>query len=319
MTFAPDLSTDAIADLARALFGPENKRLSNARELRFGRAGSLSVVPSRGVFTNFETGEAGGILDLVVHGGGARDRRGAAEFLEIGAQAAPRRENPRLVRRREAEAEKDRRARRAIAGALWAAGTPLACTVAETYLRRARGVSAPLAEASLRFIQAAPLTPYRPDHRRAPALVAAVVTSQGELIGAHLTFLKRDGSGKAKLLAPRKMVGTVRGGHVPLIAGTVLVVAEGIESALSAWEAVRAAGRNTGALAALSAGGLAALEFPRDVTNLIIAPDRDPSGAGMEAAKELARRAHKAGIGVALLAPPDGFSDWNDAAMGREQ
>lgn len=318
MTFAPDLSTDAIADLARALFGPENKRLSNARELRFGRAGSLAVVPSRGVFTNFETGEAGGILDLVVHGGGARDRRGAMEFLESGAQAAPRREDPRLVRRREAEAEEDRRARRAIAAALWAAGAALACTVAETYLRRARGVSAPLAEARLRFIQAAPLTPYRPDYRRAPALAAEVVTARGELIGVHLTFLRRDGSGKADLPVPRKMIGTVRGGHVPLIAGTVLVAAEGIESALSAWEAVRAAGRNAGALAALSAGGLAALAWPAHVTSLIIAPDRDLSGAGLEAAKVLARRARSAGLAVDLLAPPEGFSDWNDAAMRRQ-
>jgi len=162
------------------------------------------------------------------------------------------------------------------------------------------------------------LTPYRPDRRTAPAIVAAVVDSTGQLIGAHLTYLARDGSGKAQIASSRKMVGAVRGGHVPLIAGATMVVAEGIESALSAWEAYRATGREAGALAALSAGGLAGLNWPKNVTKLVIAPDRDFSGAGLEAAKELARRADSAGLEVDLLAPPEGFADWNDAATGRK-
>lgn len=317
MTGGFDLSSDAVADLARALFGPENKRLSNDRELRFGRYGSVAVVPSRQVFRNFETGDGGGILDMIVHAGAARDRRCAVEFLQRGEMPVPRREDPRVTRRREAAERDARRARTAIAAALWASGTALSGTVGESYVRRARSISAPLTEASLKHIHAAPLTPYRPDHRQAPAMVAAVVDPRGHLIGAHLTYLTRDGSGKAEVPSPRKMIGAVRGGHVPLIPGAAMVVAEGIESALSAWEAFRAKGREAGALAALSAGGLAALVWPSHVTSLVIAPDRDLSGAGLEAAKVLARRAHGAGLGVDLLAPPEGFSDWNDVTMGR--
>jgi hypothetical protein len=101
---------------------------------------------------------------------------------------------------------------------------------------------------------------------------------------------------------------------MPLIAGPVLVVAEGIESALSAWEAARAAGREAGCVAALSAGGVAVLDWPDGVTGLIVAPDRDASGAGLRAARTLAARAHDAGLRVAFLTPPEGYCDWNDAA-----
>ena len=59
---------------------------------------------------------------------------------------------------------------------LWKAGTaPLGGTAVEIYLRRARAIGAPLEAAELRFLAAAPFTPYAPDRRRHPAMVAAVV------------------------------------------------------------------------------------------------------------------------------------------------
>ncbi|MEN3791835.1 AAA family ATPase [Fulvimarina sp. MAC3] len=69
--------------VARALCGEVNTKLSKAGELRFGTNGSLKVKiegPEAGTFSNFETGEAGGLLDLIaLHRGG--DRREAHAWL----------------------------------------------------------------------------------------------------------------------------------------------------------------------------------------------------------------------------------------------
>jgi cytochrome c biogenesis protein CcdA len=150
-------------------------------------------------------------------------------------------------------------------------------------------------------------------------MIAAVMNSGGRFTGAHLTFLRGDGCGKADVTPSRKMVGAVGGGHVPLIQGARLVVAEGIESALSAWEtAVKIEGipsHTLGAVAALSAGGVSALAWPPGASSLLIAPDRDASGAGELAASTLASRAYAAGLRVAFLRPPAGLSDWNAWAI----
>jgi hypothetical protein len=307
-----------VSALARQLFGEPNRALSTARELRFGRRGSLAVLPDRGVFRDFESGVSGGVLDMVVHAGAARDRSEAARLLQS-REAIPPRETPRAVAARELRDAQARNAKIAIAGALWKAGKPFAGTTAEIYLRRARAIGAPLEAAGLRFLPDAPFTPYAPDHRRHPAMVAAVVNGGGQLTGAHITYLRSDGSGKADVTPSRKMVGAVSGGHVPLIPGVRLVVAEGLESTLSAWEAavnIEGLPRDTlGAVAGLSAGGVAALAWPSGASAMLIAPDRDASGAGQRAAEALAYRAYAAGLSVAFLRPPEGCSDWNALAV----
>ena len=53
-----------IAQVARELWGDENKKLSHGAELRFGRMGSKSVDIDRGIWQDHETGESGGFVDL---------------------------------------------------------------------------------------------------------------------------------------------------------------------------------------------------------------------------------------------------------------
>ena len=76
------LDETGMADVARRLLGEPNRRLSTPRELRWGRRGSLAVVPNRGVWRDHEAGVGGGVLDLVVHAGAARTRAEAARLLE---------------------------------------------------------------------------------------------------------------------------------------------------------------------------------------------------------------------------------------------
>lgn len=63
------------------LLGEPNRRASRGNQWRYGSKGSLAVDVTRGLFTNFETGEGGGLLDLVrrVRGGSRVD---AAQWLE---------------------------------------------------------------------------------------------------------------------------------------------------------------------------------------------------------------------------------------------
>jgi hypothetical protein len=296
-------------EIARALFGPENRALSSRSTLRWGRRGSLAVEIDRKVWRCHESGAGGGVLDLVVHAGAVATRRDAADWLRrqgwLALEPAPA--APALPD------DADRARRQAAAAALWAAAEPLFGSPALTYLTRARAVPEPSLShgGALRFLPAAPLRPYRPDGASAPALVALARAPGGDPIGVHLTFLCSDGSGKADVDTPRKMIGAdFAGASVRLGEGAAVVVAEGIESALSAGAAL-----DLTPVAALSAGGVRAWRAWRGVECVTFAPDRDVNGAGDCAARDAADRLHRAGVRVAGFAhPPAGFCDWNDAA-----
>ena len=279
--------------IACKLFGEPNRHLSDRRNIRFGRQGSLSVVLDRGVF-----------------------HEEAARLLREDGDLPPRETAEDRQAREEAETRR-RAARMVVAANLWRTGLVMTGSPAETYLKQARAIGAPLEDAALRFAAAAPLRPYAPDGAVSPALLARVVDGSGAPIGLHITYVRPDGSGKAGLAAPRKMVGLVGGGHVRLIRGDVLVVGEGLESTFSAWEVAATPRhlRGLGPGAALAAGGVAAFVWPRQTRELIISPDRDAGGAGERAARELARRADANGLSVAYLWPPEGLSDWNALRM----
>jgi hypothetical protein len=68
-----------------------------------------------------------------------------------------------------------------------------------------------------------------------PAMVAAVTLWPSKTIsGVHRTYLTADGSDKAPLSPNKMMLGSIKGGAVRLAPpGTKLILAEGIETALS--------------------------------------------------------------------------------------
>jgi phage/plasmid primase-like uncharacterized protein len=157
-------------------------------------------------------------------------------------------------------------------------------------------------------------------------MVAAIRNTEGQLQATHITYLRPDGSRKAHLANPRKIVGPVGGGSIRLrkrSAGGGLIVGEGIESALSAYEAFAGSGRfqhpeRWGVLAGINAGNLERLPVP-DTRCALIAFDRDKNGIGETSARRLAERWASAGIRVGLLPPPEGCGDWNDHAQGFDQ
>ena len=99
----------------------------------------------------------------------------------------------------------------------------------------------------------------------------------------HRTFLARNGRGKTPIEPTKMMLGPCRGGAVRLVPiGDRLMIAEGIETALSA---IRATSR--AAWAALSTSGLRTLELPADVRDVVVLAHGDE--AGEAAARRIAR------------------------------
>lgn len=195
--------------------------------------------------------------------------------------------------------EVEKRQRRA--QAIWTGAVPIRGTIAETYLRDARGIKCPLPD-SLRFHS----TCWHPSAGRLPTMIALVQGPAG--FAVHRTYLREDGRGKAGVRPGKAILGPTAGSAVRLASGhEALAVAEGLETALSLL-----CGPLSGSVAvwaALSTSGMAGLQLPARPGQLIIGADGDP--AGRTAATKLAERATALGWSVDIFPAPDG-RDWND-------
>jgi hypothetical protein len=136
-----------------------------------------------------------------------------------------------------------------IPGQLWAGGLAAKGTLVQRYLV-ARGIGGKVLGEALKRLRFHPRAYWEWDGQAgrwitAPAMMALVIAPSGPTGGIHVTYLAADGTGKAALTPAKKMWGPQadlegRPGCAWLMATTVkgdpapLIVAEGIESALSA-------------------------------------------------------------------------------------
>ena len=165
----------------------------------------------------------------------------------------------------------------------------------------------------LRFSEHAP-------HRlgaRLPAMIAPVVDVDGEQTGTHLTYLRRDGAGKADLPKEfqRECRGVIHGGAIRLMEhnpGVELGLAEGVETGLSFVELF-----DLPCWSAVYAGGLRSLVLPPDVRRVIVAADNDVSGVGQRNALAARDRWTAEGREVRIVAPPVAGDDFNDVLLKR--
>jgi hypothetical protein len=150
-----------------------------------------------------------------------------------------------------------------------------------------------------------------------PAIAAPVVDVNGAQTGVHMTYLCADGTGKADFPNrdfQRECRGVVRGGSIRLTAhdpGCELIIAEGIETALSASEIF-----DLPAWSAVSAGGLKTLELPPAVRRIVIAADNDATGTGQRNALAAYHRWSVDGRSVRIVMPTS-LGDFNDVLTGR--
>ena len=305
---------ESISELSRRLADNAERvcrrYLSNGRrEGRYWSVGDLANTPGRslyvrlhgssderlaaGKWTDAATGEHGDLLDVIAaverHGALAQTLEEARRFLgEIDV-------SPRCGGLQPTAPAAER---------LLAASRPIAGTLTQRYLG-ARGLSLPEDPSALFFH---PRCYYRPhvgaEPEAWPAMIAAVTDDQGRVLGAHRTWLARNGLAKAPLETPRRAMGRILGGAVRFgTASERLIVGEGIETVLSVQAAF-----NLPAAAALSAAHLTAFAAPPILKRLYIARDNDAAGA--RASRTLADRAVDAGVEGIVLSPR--LKDFND-------
>lgn len=173
---------------------------------------------------------------------------------------------------------------------LWSQRKPLAGSIAERYLREARGIDCSI-PATIAYLPAT-----KPEHH--PALIAAyglpdepepgVLAEPRNVKAAHLILLSPDGTGKADTKPNKITIGSPAG--LPMVLAPPndllgLVVAEGVEDALSLHQ--------TTGLGAWAVGGASfmpalANAIPAYIECVTIAVDDDNSGR--RCASELAAR-----------------------------
>ncbi|TNE41266.1 MAG: DNA primase [Sphingomonadales bacterium] len=259
-----------------------------------------------GKWQDSATGEHGDLLDVI------RDSLGLIDFADVANEARRFLSLPQLEpvqQSRPAHTPASSGSSEA-ACRLWHMTQPLIGSTAGTYLHR-RGITDLRGTANLRFH---PNCYWRPEGdgptETWPAMIAAVTDLDGRITGAHRTWLRRDGSGKAPVDPPRKAMGDLLGHAVRFgDPQDVLAAGEGIETILS----LRQVLPMMPMISALSAGHLSVVQFPVHLRRLYIVCDNDP--AGDSARDSLVDRAIAAGIEAITLSPMLG--DFNEDLTAR--
>lgn len=200
-------------------------------------------------------------------------------------------------------------ARREAAAAIWRRAGAITGTPVEVYLR-GRGLEA----ARIPTLRAN-RTKHAPSARHLWTMVAAVQHEGHAGVSAVARTYLDDAGHKSTIEPVRMMLGHVAGGAVRLARATdQLIVAEGIETALSVLQATRMP-----AWAALSAVGIRRLVLPALplASEVLIAADHDAEG--IQAAQAAAGRWRGEGRRVHIAVPPEPGADFNDILLDRAE
>lgn len=306
------LLNDRVADLAKDLLGEPNRAHSSSRQLRFGNKGSVAVEidgPDAGRWYDHEHGVGGDGLELIRHRRGLTNGA-ACDWARnwLGLDACPGAMPPDLAapppRTPLAGSDGKKEDLAAKVAAIVADCEDLAGTEAAAYLRN-RGITAASLPPALRFRRNA--------HRRYGALVALATDAAGAVHGVQQVYVTEDGR-KAPLKV-QKRTNKAHNGWSDIAAvrlpGTApIVLTEGVEDALSVWQAT---GHET--WACLGVANIAHAPVPEGA-GVIVARDGDPPGS--KADRQLQRAVailRGQGREVAVAEPPAG-QDFNDVLRG---
>jgi P4 family phage/plasmid primase-like protien len=305
-----ELLNDRIGDLAVALLGTPKRELSSQQQLRFGTKGSVAVEiagKDAGRWYDHEAGTGGAGLELIRHHLGL-DEKPAWDWARnwLGEQAMPSSWTakpaiaPASGTAKPVEMTDAERATK-VADIVRQTESPNG-TPAHAYLRgRGIGVQPP---DCIRFRQNA--------YGSYGAMVALATDATGEVLAIQQVYLTTEGK-KAPVNPVKRTNKAVEGwaerSAVRLPGREPLVLCEGVETALSVWQAT---GQETWACLGIS--NIARAPIP-DHATIIIARDGDAPGSKAEgqitrAANTLAMR----GMTVMIATPPED-QDFNDVLL----
>ncbi|WP_165792251.1 DUF7146 domain-containing protein [Thalassospira lohafexi] len=274
-----DVASEMEATALRLLGKPSHRTNT---QMRYGNKGSMAINLSSGTWFCHESGEGGGVLDLVTRETGLVGRK-AAEWLGIADPDWQPRDNSTV--RVESEAEKAEKAkRRSIALDIWKASQRAENSPVEAYLK-GRGLDCKI-PLTIRFN---PNCLHIASGAYKPAMISAITRwPDNEVIAVHRTYLEQNDKGgwiKARVNSAKMVLGAIDGGAIRMgpLAGETLALAEGVEDALALAEM-------TGGpvWSVISASNFATVKLPNEISGLIIGSDADKAG------DKAAVKAHKA-------------------------
>jgi hypothetical protein len=191
-------------------------------------------------------------------------------------------------------------------------------TLAEKYLRQHRSLDLPdeLCGAVLRFHGACP---WRNENTgttdRVPALIAPFrAINNNSITAVHRIRLNADGSKRE-----RRMLGIVRHAVIkfdPINSGGLLVIGEGIETALAARQYMAMQQITQMPVWATGSAGMIGF-FPliKNISKLFILGENNDGGANQRAIELCRARWHRYDRKIAVLQPEQPFDDMNDALI----
>jgi hypothetical protein len=201
-----------------------------------------------------------------------------------------------------------------LARELWDNAQPVKGTPVEAYLR-SRGITPP--EPAPECLRFAPKLRH-PNEQFFPAMIALPTSPKtgAPVGGIQRTFLSWSGNGKAQVKRGEQKLslGPCRGGVIRLaepIDGEPLLIGEGIETVLTVMEATGLPGWAT-----LGTSGLANLELPDTITEIILLAEND-GGPNEKALSEVLPELIARGVGAPIARPPTGLKDFNDLVNGK--
>jgi len=241
------------ASLATDLLGEPNKHMSRKTELRFGSKGSILfniAEPREGQWHDFETGEKGNIFKLVQREKNLTFKEAVsylANVLNVKADSniiSSLKASSQPKDQNSIEETKERASRLNAVLEIYMKSKPLKGTIAETYLRKERKITGPLAP-DLRYIPKGITFMYRGERKTIShhSFAAFGKNEEGRLSSVQLTKLNDQGQ-RAFTLEGQKFnkiqYGLSKGSFVLLQEGQNtdrVFMAEGLETALSIKEA----------------------------------------------------------------------------------
>jgi hypothetical protein len=288
-------------DIALATLGKPSSTTS--REWRWGRKGSLALAiagPKAGLWRDHECGEGGDLFALIERCRGGDFAAAAVFAADVvgGAVIKPQPMNNKAAS--ETTPEQYQRDQHRKASYLWSQRRPITGSVAEYYLREARGITCPL-PATLEYLPSS-----KPEHH--PALIAAfslveepepgLLAAPANVQAVHLILLRPDGSAKAGTKPEPNKITVASPGCAPIVLAPAndllgLAITEGIEDALTVHQAT-----GLGAWAAATANRMPTLAdaVPSYIECATIYAHDDE--AGQDHAGELAERLSARGVEV---------------------
>lgn len=263
---------------------------------------------------------------------------GIADDWKPGAKADPAekarraREAQERARIREDEEKRERAKKARNAKRLYLSAEALPGSPGEAYMR-GRGLTPAPGHDWPGSLKYHPEAWHGPLQTKLPAMVACIVTGEGQQIGTHRIFLqhhKVTGWGKLKGAPdiPAKMVlGNMWGGFVPIhkgrsgvsmrqmAEGEALYVTEGIEDA----QAVAMVKPEARVIAAISLANIGAIVLPEVARKLVVVADRDENAKAQEQLERSIAQQQARGLEVSLVMPPTGIKDINEWLLADRQ